>query len=116
MANEKLPNELGSKEQIEKLIAELPAVLIYFYSDNCAPCMSLRPKVVELICDSFPQIRIGFVNGEIDPSITASFNVFSFPTLILYFEGREHYRGSKYLAIPQLAKTISKPYILLFES
>ena len=116
MTNEKLPNELDSIEQIEELLADLPSVLLYFYSDNCAPCLSLRPKVVELVCDRFPNVRIGFINGEIDPLITATFSVFAFPTLILYFEGKEHYRGSKYLAIPQLAETINKPYTLLFET
>lgn len=116
MANEKLQNEYDSMEQIEELIADLPSVLLYFYSDNCAPCLSLRPKVAELVCDRFPRIRTGFINGEKDPVITASFNVFSFPTMILYFEGKEHYRGSKYIAIPQLSETINKPYTLLFET
>ena len=86
MTSEKLPSELESIEQIEELITGLPSVLLYFYSDNCAPCMSLRLKVVELVCDRFPHIRIGFIDGEKDPLITASHSVFSFPTLILYFE------------------------------
>lgn len=115
MENNKLPNECETVEEIEELVNNLPAVLLYFYSDNCAPCLSLRPKVVELVCDRFPRIRIGFVNGEKDRSLTARFNVFAFPTLILFFEGKEYYRGSKYLAIPQLAEKINKPYLLLFE-
>ena len=116
MTNEKLPNKLESIEQIEELIADLPSVLLYFYSDNCAPCLSLRPKVADLVFDRFPNVRLGLINGEKDPLITASFRVFAFPTLILFFEGKEHYRGSKYLAIPQLAETINKPYTLLFET
>ena len=115
MTENKLPNELETIEEVENLLKDLPAVLLYFYNDSCAPCLSLRPKVVELICDRFPKIRIGFVNGARNPSLTAKYNAFSFPTLILFFEGRETFRGSKYIAIPQLAEKINKPYVLLFE-
>lgn len=110
------PNELTTNDQVEKLVTDEPAVLLYFYSDNCAPCLSLRPKVVELVCESFPEIKIGFVNGETDRSIPAKFNAFSFPTLILFFEGKEYIRESKYVAMPQLSASISRPYNLLFES
>ena len=115
MEEHKIPGELETMEAVEKLIGKLPSVLLYFYSNQCAPCRSLRPKVVELVCDQFPKVRVGFVNAEAHPDIAANYNAFSFPTLILYFEGREHYRGSKYVAIPQLADTIRKPYVLLFE-
>ncbi len=116
MEEHKIPGELESLEAVEKLIQKFPSALLYFYSNSCAPCLSLRPKVVELVCDQFPKVRIGFVNAEAHPEIAATFNAFSFPTLILFFEGREHYRGSKYVAIPQLADTIRKPYVLLFEA
>ena len=116
MAEKKLPNELETEEQVDALIKDLPAVLLYFYNDNCAPCLSLRPKVVELVCDRFPKVRIGFINGERNPAITAKFGAFAFPTLILYFDGKEHFRGSKYIAMPQLAEKINKPYLLLFEN
>ena len=116
MEDPKIPGEYESIEEVEQLVARLPAVLLYFYSNNCAFCLSLRPKVVELVCDRFPKIRIGFVNAEKHRDIAAAHHAFSFPTLILYFEGKEHYRGSKYVAIPQLADTINKPYVLFFEA
>lgn len=107
-------NEYDSLEKLNLLVEIEPALLIYFYSDNCAPCLSLRPKVVELIRELYPELKLVFVNAENQPEIAGSFNVFSFPTLILYFARKEHNRSSKYVAIPQLSEIIKRPYTMLF--
>lgn len=109
------PNEIESLESVEKLIHDSPALLLYFYSDNCAPCLSLRPKVVELLCDHYPNVKLVFVDAEKQPEIAAKYNAFNLPLLVLYFEGKEYNRDSKFIAIPQLSDTIKRPYTLLFE-
>jgi thioredoxin 1 len=111
-----LNNELNSIEQVEKLVAEKPAVMVYFYNDNCAPCLSLRPKVIDLLDNSFEKMELAFVNSGINPEIPARYNAFTNPTLILFFDGREYRRESKYISIPQLAETIDRPYEMIFES
>jgi len=110
-----LNNELNTIEKVEKLINEKPAVLVYFYNDNCAPCLSLRPKVIELVTDEFPKMELAFVNSGINPEIPARYQAFTNPTLILFFEGREYRRESKYISIPQLFETIGRPYGMVFE-
>jgi thioredoxin-like negative regulator of GroEL len=109
------PNELHSIEDAEKLVRNNPAVLLYFYSDNCAPCISLRPKIVELVCDRYPRFKLYFINSEAYPEVAAHFNSLSNPTLIIHYDGKEHQRFSKYIGIPQLSESIRKPYYLLFE-
>ena len=109
------PNEPKTSEEVEQIITNKPAVLLYFYSDNCAPCQSLRPKVVELVCNKFPELKLVFVNSAAYPEVPAKYGAFSMPTLILFFEGKEYNRKSKYMAIPQLEETISRPYKMLFE-
>ena len=104
-----------SIEQVDDLVNNHPAILLYFYSDNCAPCLSLRPKVVELVCDQFPKIKVVFIDSAAHPEIPAKFGAFAMPTLVLFFEGKEYSRKSKYMAIPQLAEAISRPYKMLFE-
>jgi len=110
-----LNNELNSIEQVETIIDEKSAVLVYFYNDNCAPCLSLRPKVIELVNEDFPKMELTFVNSGINPEIPARYHAFTNPTLIIFFEGREYRRESKYISIPQLAKTIDRPYGMIFE-
>lgn len=108
-------NELKNIEQADGFITENPATLLYFYSDKCAPCISLRPKVVELVNDRFPKVKIAFIDSQAHPDIPAKFGAFSMPTLILFFEGKEYKRKSKYMSIPELAEAISRPYKMLFE-
>ena len=58
--NDREPKTL---EDYKALVENETALMIYFYNDNCAPCISLRPKVLELIKNSFPKLRIVFSNS-----------------------------------------------------
>ncbi len=107
-------NKFSTVEEIKGLIENETAVIIYFYSDNCAPCVSLRPKVQQLVNESFPKIQLVLINAEIHPALPAAFSVFANPTLILFFDGREYRRESKYISIPQLSESIERPYKMLF--
>ncbi|NOU47231.1 MAG: thioredoxin family protein [Bacteroidales bacterium] len=92
------------------------AVLLYFYSDQCAPCISLRPKVEELIVNDFPEMKLQMIDSQKFQKETANFGVFTFPTLIVFFEGKEFRRYSKYVSLMQLSDDISRPYSMLFEA
>jgi thioredoxin 1 len=111
-----MKNELQTAEQLEKHVKSGMASMVYFYNDHCAPCLSLRPKVIQLVEDVFPQIKLAFVNSEKYPELPASYQVFANPTLILFFDGREYRRESKYISIPQLAAEIERPYRMIFEN
>ncbi len=108
-------NEFTTIEEIKNLIAKEAAVIIYFYSDNCAPCLSLRPKVQQLVDEQYPEIKLAFVNSEKHPAFPAEYSIFSNPTLLLFFDGREYRRESKYISIPQLSEAIERPYNMIFE-
>lgn len=107
--------ELKSQTELKELIENQPAVLAYFYSDKCAPCISLRPKVEDMVDKSFDKMELVFINSEKHPDITGSYGIFANPTLIIFLEGREYRRESKYISIPQLEETISRPYELMFD-
>ena len=109
-------NELQTLEQVNEHIAGQDAALLYFYSDNCAPCISLRPKVIQMVEEEFPQMKLAFVNAEKFPELPAQHHVFANPTLIIFFDGREYRRESKYISIPQLSKEIARPYQMIFEN
>ncbi len=96
------------------MIENEQAVLAYFYNNNCAPCISLRPKVEELVAGSFPRLKLVFINSEKHPEITGFYGIFSNPTLIVFLDGKEYRRESKYISILQLEETISRPYNMIF--
>jgi len=101
--------------EIENLIRDKKAVLLYFYNDNCAPCKILRPKVQELVESDFQNIEFRLINAEQYPAITAQYGVFASPTLLVFFEGKEYIRESKNISISDLHNKIERIYNMVFE-
>ncbi len=62
-------------------------VLLDFWADWCGPCRMLAPTIHE-IADERPDIKVGKVNVDNDPSLAEKFGVFSIPTLIIFKEGK----------------------------
>jgi thioredoxin-like negative regulator of GroEL len=99
------------KNRIEKE----KALMVYFYNDDCAPCISLRPKVNNLIVNSFPEMKLIFVESRSYPEIPAAFGVYANPAILLFFEGKEYHRFSKFVSMIKLEETIRRFYNMLFE-
>lgn len=110
-----MQNEINTIEAVQELIKEEMALLVYYYNDDCAPCISLRPKVEELIENDFPLMKLVFVNSKNFPMIPANYGVFSNPTLLLYFDGKESKRYSKYISIVELSQVIGRYYQMIYE-
>ncbi len=110
-----MDNELNSLEQLQEAIANDAGLIAYFYSDHCAPCISLRPKVKALLTEDYPKMNLYFINSEKYPQISAEFGIFSNPTLLIYFDRKEYLRKSKYISIPELSQGIERLYNMMFE-
>jgi thioredoxin 1 len=101
-------------KDIEQFITNKTAVLLYFYNDNCAPCKILRPKVHEMVSGNFPEIELRLINAEQFPATSAQYGVFSSPTLLVFFEGKEYIRESKNISINELHDKIERIYKMIF--
>ncbi|MCB0805980.1 MAG: thioredoxin family protein [Bacteroidales bacterium] len=100
--------------QVKQTIGNNTGVLVYFYNDDCPPCISLRPKVNELLENQFPLMKMVFADSKQHPDIPAAYQVFSNPTILVFFEGKEFKRFSKYISIPELSLSIERIYKLAF--
>lgn len=99
----------------ESDIKKEKALLIYFFNDDCAPCLSLRPKVEHLMVNFFPKMKFNLVNTKTDKELTAAFGIYSYPAILLFFDGKEYRRFSKYVSLTELKSVIDRYYHLLFE-
>lgn len=106
--------ELSSTGLLESKIAAEKGVVVYFYSDRCAPCLVLRPKVKGLVEREFPEMRLLFINSENHPEIPVQFGVFTNPCILVFFEGKEFNRFSKYISIDQFRHEIGRIYPMVF--
>ena len=105
---------MEKNENIREVISQEAAVLVYFKNDQCAPCMALRPKVEELLTDEFPEIKFIIVDSVENPELNGEFQVFANPTLLVFFDGKEYIRKSKYVSIPELKAEIGRLYGMMF--
>jgi thioredoxin-like negative regulator of GroEL len=110
-----MPVKIVNDREFSKIIAETPVLLAYFYNDQCAPCLALRPKVAEMIQEKFPKTVLIFINALDNPGISAQYGIFSSPTLLVFFEGKETIRESKYIGVSELEKKIGRYYNLVIQ-
>lgn len=89
-------------------------VLAYFSTNGCNVCKVLKPKVAQLINESFPKIKLIYINLSEIPNVGAQLRVFSVPTIIIYFEGKEFIRKSRNVGISELKGEIGRLYSILF--
>ena len=62
-------------------------ILLDFWAGWCGPCMMLSP-IVEDIADEYDgQIRVGKINVDEQPELSAAFRVESIPMLVLVKDG-----------------------------
>jgi len=104
-----------SLDHLQQTLQSAPAVIVYFSTPNCNVCTILKPKVIALISNDFPQIQFHYVDCLQQPEIAAQFSVFAIPTVLVYFNGKETFRLSRNFGIAELSEKLRRPYQLLFE-
>ncbi len=102
------PTELKDK------VSTSSGIVVYFKNDKCGPCMALRPKVEELLQNEFPKMDFVIVDTVNQPWLASEFNVFANPTILVFFEGREYIRKSKYIGTGELAQEIKRFYEMVY--
>jgi len=100
--------------EIQNVINEKQAILLYFYNDSCAPCKVLRPKVQQLIETEFPEMQFLLINAEEFAATAAEYGVFASPTILVFFESKEYIRESKNISISELYEKINRIYTMIF--
>lgn len=105
---------LRSIGEFENFIQSNEAVLIYFSHKECNVCKVLRPKVQEMIENEFGKIIIAYCDTVLYPEIAAQRSIFTVPTILVFFEGKEFIRVSRNISIDELAKQIDRPYQMIF--
>lgn len=105
---------LNSFEELNNFINTNLGVIVYFSTPDCNVCKVLKPKVKEMLKEEFPQIQFAYVDLSSAKELAAQHSIFTVPTLVIYFEGKEFLRKSRNISIEELREEISRPYSFLF--
>jgi len=104
----------NSNEMIEDLINKNDMALVYFGSKTCGVCIAMKPKVEEIL-KNYPKIKSVEVDVEESLKVSASYNIFTIPAILLFVEGKETIREARYISIQDLEGKISRYYDLMFK-
>ena len=101
--------------EFDRILAEYDAVLAYFSTEACSVCNVLKPKVIEMVSEAFPKLKMVFIESNKLPELSARNRVFTAPTVVVFFAGRETIRKSRAFGVAELSSEIQRPYSLMFE-
>jgi thiol-disulfide isomerase/thioredoxin len=97
-----------------KIVKSNKAVCFYLSTPECSVCKVLKPKVIEMLKDDFPQIHFCYVDLNEAKELGGQLSVFSVPTILVYFEGKETIRVSRNVHLDELREQIDRYYKMIF--
>lgn len=109
-------NPIYSISEFDLILAENDVVLSYFSTETCSVCHVLKPKVIEMVSESFPKMKMVFIESDKLPELAAQNRVFTAPTVVVFFAGRETIRKSRAFGVDELKSEIARPYSMMFET
>lgn len=101
---------MQSMEEINGVIKENLAVMLYFSAPTCNVCHALKPKLLEAIDENFKEFKIVSVDISIEQEIAANFSVFTIPTVLIFLDAKEFLRKSRHMSVDEVIKEIKRPY------
>lgn len=108
-------NIIKSIEEVDELINNNEMLLLYFGSDTCGVCNSMMPKIEKML-ESYQEIKSVKVEPENSLELSAKYNVFTIPVIILFIQGKETIREARIISIENLEQKISRYYKLFYEN
>ncbi len=101
-------------EEFNNLKDNNKGILFYFSNETCNVCKILKPKIYEMLKNNYPEIPFYYVDTTLTPDVSAQNSVFTIPTIIIFFDGKETIRKSRHIGVEELKNNISRPYEILF--
>ena len=84
--------------------------LWYFYSDDCAICEALWPKVKALMEGEFPRAALKKWKAQDHLALAGQHRMLSVPGILFFVDGKEHFRANGLLRLDELKQKLKRPY------
>lgn len=81
-------------EKFEDIIKSEKPVLVDFFATWCGPCKMMHPILEELHAKMGEKVRIIKIDIDKNEALSATYNVRSVPTLMVFKDGKLEWRAS----------------------
>lgn len=88
-------------QDIKNLISTNKINIVLVKAKACGVCEAVLAKLEELLKD-FPKVNAASVYADEVPSISGEYLVFTAPTVLVFFEGKEICRESRFVRFESL--------------
>lgn len=79
---------LGSAEEMDRLAASEPSVLVTFTGPKCIICKRLAPMLETVVREAGDMLASAKVDAEALPDLSERFEIRSLPTTLLFRDGQ----------------------------
>ena len=91
-------------DHLKQFMAEEEQVILYFSSRDCNVCHAVFPKLMKLV-NGHP-IKVVKINIDEHVEIAGQLLVFTVPTILMIYEGREILRESRFIDFQKVERTL----------
>lgn len=98
--------QVNGKSELDELINDGKPIVLYFSSETCNVCHSVLPKLISIIGD-LPVLFIK-VKADMQPEICGQLLVFTVPTILIFYEGKEILRESRFIDFNNIEKMLDR--------
>lgn len=96
---------IHSKEHLEQRMADELPFILYFSSEDCNVCQSVFPKLINII--NAYSIKVAKVDVAKHREIAGQLLIFTLPTILIMYEGREILRESRFIDFQRVERALS---------
>ncbi len=100
--------------EFEKEVENNDAVVFYFSHEKCSVCKVMLPKIEKMLEKSFPKVKMVYSNTLHAPDVAAQNRIFTVPSVLIYFAGKQYFQFSRNFSIDEIKEAIERPYNMLF--
>lgn len=104
---------IESVDSLTEIINKNNIVCALFSQPNCNVCLSLKPQLEELITNIYPEVKLAYIDLQLNPELSGKYTVFTIPTIIIFVEAKEYFRKSRIINLKQLSDNMDRLFDII---
>ncbi|WP_019555975.1 thioredoxin family protein [Thiomicrorhabdus arctica] len=101
-------------EALDALKQSEEGLLILFGGKECNVCHSIKPKLIALMQENYPKIKMVYVDCHVVIEVCSQNGVLSLPTLQVFFTGQRFIEEVRTFSLQKVIQEIARPYSMVF--